>query len=38
MEWVDWSNKTVGGVKTASAGLLDRRRREVALFFGLAGV
>ena len=35
LEWVDWSNRTVGGVKSASAGLVDRRRREVALFFGV---
>ena len=38
LEWVDWSNETIGGVKQASAGLLDRRRREAALFFGLDGV
>ena len=38
LEWVDWSNETIGGVKQASAGLLDRRRREVALFFGVDGV
>ena len=38
LEWVDWSNITIGGRKQASAGLLDRRRREVAMFFGLDGV
>ena len=35
LEWVDWSNVTIMGKKTASAGLVDRRRREAALFFGV---
>lgn len=34
MEWVDWHQITVGGRKQASGGLVDRRRRTVALFFG----
>ena len=36
LEWVDWSNVTIMGKKTASAGLVDRRRREAALFFGVS--
>ena len=36
LEWVDWSNVTIMGKKTASAGLVDRRRRECALFFGVS--
>ena len=36
LEWVDWSNITIGGRKQASAGLVDRRRREAALFFGVS--
>ena len=36
LEWVDWSNKTVGGERRASAGLVDRRRREAALFCGVS--
>lgn len=35
LEWVDWHQVTIGGRKQASAGLVDRRRREVALFFGV---
>ena len=36
LEWVDWSNITIGGRKQASAGLVDRRRREAALFCGVS--
>ena len=38
LRWSGWTGVigTVGGVKSASAGLVDRRRREVALFFGVA--
>ena len=36
LEWIDWHQETVNGRKQASAGLVDRRRREVALFFGVS--
>ena len=36
LEWLSWNKITVDGKKRVSEGLLNRRRREVALFFGVA--
>ena len=35
LEWLSWNKITVSGKKRVSEGLLNRRRREVALFFGV---
>ena len=35
LEWLDWCKATIDGRKQVVTGLLNRRRREVALFFGV---
>ena len=35
LEWCDWCKATIGGHKQVVEGLLNRRRREVALYFGV---
>ena len=35
LEWLDWCKATIGGRKQVVEGLLNRRRAEVALFFGV---
>ena len=35
LEWLDWCKATIDGRKQVVEGLLNRRRAEVALFFGV---
>ena len=35
LEWLDWCKATIDGRKQVVEGLLNRRRAEVALFFGM---
>ena len=35
LEWLDWCKATIGGRKQVVEGLLNRRRAECALFFGV---